>query len=236
MDVSYISIDCKSVRKICEIYIDRIDDCQPLKNFCDLEVQKAHGAIFDLFEIKPFQKKYEYCCIWKTSCDAYGIPYQFINSSTLLITSILYGARFNITDRNLLTIIHVTKKEIQIFDLEPNVDGYIFKGMKLLDLDCSDKMLKEAVTKGKKSAKIILSIDDSSNERNFQSILTSQKFRVLPKHHSNYILRSFEAIIDDMNGVCKKKTKIIPYFESNLFITKYQTNDKYYGSFEMKCF
>uniref|UniRef100_A0AC34GU75 Uncharacterized protein n=1 Tax=Panagrolaimus sp. ES5 TaxID=591445 RepID=A0AC34GU75_9BILA len=228
-------MDCKCVRAKYKFQIADVGDYQfitEMINTSEYGTGKLKGAIFDLFEIKPVKIRYEFCNLWKTYCDIETIPYQFINSSTLLISSILFGAHVNRIDQNSVTIIHVTKEEILIIHLEPNSDGYILKKMNSLDLNCTDELLKNTVTKNNEFSRTILSLDDPSNARPFRSILKPQKH---VKSCSSFICNSLLALINDVLGIRRNKVKLLPYFETDLFISKHQNYGKFYGSFEIKC-
>uniref|UniRef100_A0A914P5T8 Uncharacterized protein n=1 Tax=Panagrolaimus davidi TaxID=227884 RepID=A0A914P5T8_9BILA len=238
--VNFISIDCKCIRAEYEYKISDIDSNQFIMDIFDKAVSdgtggKIHGVIFDLFGLKPFKKRYQICNYWKEFCDFNKIHFQFINISTLMISSILYGSNIAIPDKNLITLVHISKDEIIIFDLQANFHGLIFKKQTCLSLDCNDKLLKDSVMKDKKCSKIILSIEDSSNSTKFATILKSPKLVVLAENYSNYVLEILEGMINDLKGNGRSKYKILPYFDSNIFIVKKKTFGKCWGNFEIKC-
>uniref|UniRef100_A0A914QKC2 Uncharacterized protein n=1 Tax=Panagrolaimus davidi TaxID=227884 RepID=A0A914QKC2_9BILA len=239
--VNFISIGCKCIRAEYKYSITNIiDSNQFIKDIIDKVESdesggKIHGAIFDLFDLKPFKKRYQICNYWKEFCDFNKIHFQFINISTLMISSILYGSNIPIPEKNLITLVHISKDEIIIFDLQANFHGLIFKKETCLSLDCNEKLLKDSVMKDKKCSKIILSIEDPSNFTKFATVLKSPKLVVLPKNYSNYIPEVLEGMINDLKGNGRSKYKILPYFDSNIFIAKKKTFGKCWGNFEIKC-
>uniref|UniRef100_A0A914PZJ7 BACK domain-containing protein n=1 Tax=Panagrolaimus davidi TaxID=227884 RepID=A0A914PZJ7_9BILA len=196
-------MDFKCVREKYAFDISEIDDYQNIKDVIETfegGEGKLKGAIFDLFKIQPFKNRYEFYNFWKTFCNRILIPFQFINSSTLLINSMLLSAKIDTISFYLITLVHISKYEIQVFTLEPYWEGYGLKEMTKLDKNCSEKVFKDAIMKYD-SPKVILSFDELSTKRKFHD--KSKKVMVLSNHYSNYTLQSLKIITVDLFDISK---------------------------------
>uniref|UniRef100_A0A914QHF4 Uncharacterized protein n=1 Tax=Panagrolaimus davidi TaxID=227884 RepID=A0A914QHF4_9BILA len=210
---------------------------------------KLRGIIFDLFGSNPSTRRYYFCVSWKIFCEEIGVPYQFINTSTLKITSILFGAKKKLGNtstfdfgKNALTLVHIKMDESSdafdvepnVFELEPTSDGLFIKKQVSIDLNGNDNDFKNFVLRGKKAANIIISLDDPSKKRDFQNILKPSKIVAVIDKYSNYIVDALKIMISNLYFVGQKH-KIVPYFEANLWIIKKQNCFNFEGNFEIKC-
>uniref|UniRef100_A0A914Q1R4 Uncharacterized protein n=1 Tax=Panagrolaimus davidi TaxID=227884 RepID=A0A914Q1R4_9BILA len=249
--VNYISLDCKCVRLKCEYDGTNTNDYQFIKSKIKKTIQKQSGklkgVIFDLFDSYPSKKRYYFCVFWKIFCEEIGVTYQFINTSTLKVTSILFGAKKKLGNtstfdfgKNALTLVRIKKGnkddlwDPNIFHLEPTSDGLFIKMKDILDLETDDSDFKMSVMSDKKFANIIISLDDPSEMRDFQNILKPSKIIAVIDKYSNYIVDALKTIIISFYDV-GNTLKIVPYFEADLSIIKMQNCFNFEGNFEIKC-
>uniref|UniRef100_A0A914RC50 Uncharacterized protein n=1 Tax=Panagrolaimus davidi TaxID=227884 RepID=A0A914RC50_9BILA len=249
--VNYISFDCKCVRLKCEYDGSNTNDYQFIKLKIKKTIQKQcgklKGVIFDLFDSYPSKKRCYFCVSWKIFCEEIGVPYQFINTSTLKVTSILFGAKKKLENtstfdfgKNALTLVRIKKGnkddlwDPNIFHLEPTSDGLFIKMKDILDLETDDSDFKLLVLSDKKFANIIISLDDLSKMKDFQNILKPSKIIAVIDKYSNYIIDALKTIIISFYNV-GNTLKIVPYFEADLWIIKKQNCFNFEGNFEIKC-
>uniref|UniRef100_A0AC35G3Q1 Uncharacterized protein n=1 Tax=Panagrolaimus sp. PS1159 TaxID=55785 RepID=A0AC35G3Q1_9BILA len=245
--INYISLDCKRIRLKYEYDGSNTNDYQfiksEIKKILQKQSGKLKGVIFDLFGSNPTTKRYNLRVFWKIFCDEIGVHYQFINTSTLKVTSILFGAKKKLRNtsnfdfgKNALTLVHIDEFDVEsnVFHLEPTFDGLFIKTEYISDFECDDSDFKMSLMSDKKSANVIISLEDPSKMRDFQNILKPSKIIAIIDKYSNYIIDALKTIIISFYSV-GNTLKIVPYFEADLYIIKMQNCFNFEGNYEITC-